>query len=120
MKLIIAGSRTIRVDVDFIKCSLIHFGILDDVNDIISGGAQGVDWAAEEFSIEFLEKDAKVMQADWSTGPQAGHNRNKMMAEIGDALLLIWDGESSGSANMKLNMLRLKKPIYEILIKAPK
>jgi len=56
--------------------------------------------------------------ADWDThGRAAGPIRNKQMAEYGDALLLIWDGESRGSANMKSNMKKLGKPVYEIIIK---
>jgi hypothetical protein len=39
------------------------------------------------------------------------------MAEEGDALLLIWDGESKGSANMKKEMLFKKKPIYEVILR---
>lgn len=117
MKLIIAGSRHFRVNSEFIECSLDSFGIKKDVIDIISGGAQGIDWAGEEYAIDFLEKEAKVMQADWASGVQAGPARNKKMAEIADALLLIWDGKSSGSANIKMQMLKLSKPIYEIIMK---
>lgn len=56
--------------------------------------------------------------ADWEKfGKVAGHIRNKQMAEEGDALLLIWDGESKGSANMKDNMIKLGKPVYEVILK---
>jgi hypothetical protein len=39
------------------------------------------------------------------------------MAEEGDELLIIWDGESKGSANMKSQMLLLKKPVHEIILR---
>jgi hypothetical protein len=39
------------------------------------------------------------------------------MAEYADALLLIWDGESKGSLNMKQRMIGLKKPVYEVVLK---
>jgi hypothetical protein len=42
------------------------------------------------------------------------------MAEYADALLLIWNGESRGSANMKENMVKLGKPVYEVILKEPK
>jgi hypothetical protein len=117
MRLIIAGSRHLRIDAEFIELSLKSLGIRDQVEEVISGGAPGVDWAAEEFAIDFLDKEAKVMQAEWINGVQAGPARNKKMAEVGDALLLIWDGRSSGSADMKTQMLKQRKPIYEVIIK---
>jgi hypothetical protein len=39
------------------------------------------------------------------------------MAEYADALLLIWDGKSRGSLNMKQQMLKLEKPVYEVIVK---
>ena len=119
MKLIIAGSRTIRLEAAYIDLTLESLGIRDEIEEVVSGGAQGVDWAGEEFSIDYLDEEAKVFQADWIRGHCAGPERNKVMAEYADALLLIWDGKSSGSANMKMQMLKLKKPIYEVIIKAP-
>lgn len=60
----------------------------------------------------------KEFPADWKAhGKAAGPIRNKQMAEYADALLLIWDGESKGSASMKNEMLKLNKPVYEVIIK---
>jgi hypothetical protein len=39
------------------------------------------------------------------------------MADYADALLLIWDGESKGSANMKKNMEKQNKKVYEVILK---
>lgn len=115
MKLIIAGSRDLEVTIGFIR------GALDTLNikptEIISGVAQGIDTCGENFA---LTEDILISQfpADWNAhGKAAGHIRNKEMAHYADALLLIWDGESKGSANMKQNMLSLGKPIYEIILK---
>lgn len=120
MKLIIAGTRTMRLSSQYIYDTLEVIGIRQEVKEIISGGCSGVDWAGEEYSIEYLDKPATVFGADWSVGLKAGPERNKEMAERGDALLLIWDGRSPGSASIKTEVLSLKKPIYEILIKTPK
>lgn len=117
MKLIIAGGRDIHIQPEFIDSYLASIGLKADVEEIVSGGAEGVDWAGEEYSIEYLNKEAKVFQADWSKGHIAGPERNAKMAEYAGALLLIWSGRSPGSANMKKQMLSLKKPIYEIIIK---
>lgn len=118
MKLIIAGSRNLKLEPGFIEGLLKTFNILDSVKEVVSGGADGVDWHGEEFSIDFLCKDAKMFPADWTQGPIAGPMRNKRMAEYADALLLIWSGASPGSSSMKAEMLKLKKPIYEVIIRS--
>lgn len=38
--------------------------------------------------------------ADWSRGRGAGPERNARMASAADALVLVWDGASRGSASM--------------------
>ena len=63
MKLVIAGSRHLRIEPGFIHSALINYGIRDQIKEVISGGAQGVDWAAEEFAIDFMDDEAKVLQA---------------------------------------------------------
>lgn len=120
MKLIVAGTRHFVLDPNFIELCLRFHMIKDNVIEVVSGGGGGVDWAGEEFSIDYLDKEAKSFPADWTMGVGAGPTRNKKMADYGDALLLIWDGKSSGSADMKSHMLRLKKPIYEVVLKDPK
>ena len=50
-------------------------------------------------------------------GNRAGPIRNRKMAERGDKLLLIWDGKSKGSLDMKNQMEKLRKPVIEIILK---
>jgi hypothetical protein len=119
MKLLIAGSRHIILEPDYIELTLSTFGIIHDVEEIVSGGNGGVDWAGEEFCLEYLNDEATVFPADWTQGHLAGPARNKKMAEYADAMLIIWDGKSPGSANMKSQMLAAKKPIYEVVLKGP-
>lgn len=89
----------------------------DNKFTIISGGAKGVDESGEEYAKEY-ERNLEVFLADWNKfGKGAGHIRNKQMAEEADALLLIWDGESKGSANMKKEMLFKGKPVYEVILR---
>lgn len=121
MRLIIAGSSHIEMTASYIEETLHTFGIEPkDIKEVVSGNAPGIDYSGELFSIEFLNKEAKGFPADWSRGNIAGHDRNAQMAEYGDALLLIWDGKSDGSANMKTQMMKLRKPIYEVTLKWPK
>lgn len=119
MKLIVAGSRHFRLGPEFIDLMIKFHDIPTKDLEIVSGSAEGPDWAGERYSIEFLDKDAKCFPADWAMGHIAGPMRNKRMADYAEAVLLIWDGKSSGSMDMKKQMLQLKKPIYEVIIKDP-
>lgn len=118
MKLIIAGSRTFNyINPSFLASVLSHIEI--DINDleIVEGCARGVDWAAGSLAKEDNLKH-KDFPADWTKyGKAAGHIRNAEMADYADALLIIWDGESKGSAGMKEQMLKRNKPVYEFVIK---
>ena len=120
MKLIIAGSRTLEVSPYFIRdviVNLTHVTDMRELYEIISGKAKGIDSCGEQFS-ETTQLPLKEFPADWDThGKAAGHIRNKQMADYADALLLIWDGESRGSKNMKETMLKLGKPVYEVILR---
>lgn len=116
MKLIIAGSRTLNIPDSDISSLCDLFKIPNDL-EIISGTANGIDKCGESFAIS-CGYNLKQFPADWEKhGKAAGHIRNKQMADYSDELLLIWDGESRGSANMKDNMLKLGKPVYEVILR---
>lgn len=123
MKLIIAGSRDLEIDA---SCG-VSLHNLTNITEVVCGMAKGVDLAGKYFAENDWKLDyplcsnnpipVKEFPADWDKhGKAAGHIRNKQMAEYADALLLIWDGTSRGSANMKQQMLKLKKPIYEVVL----
>lgn len=129
MKLIIAGSRNLTVSTGFIHNIIADKG----VTEIVSGMADGIDTSAikfvqninnPEFGVYFCYPSPlplipfEVTKDDWNRlGKKAGPLRNKQMAEYGDSLLLIWDGKSKGSASMKKEMLKLKKPVYEVILR---
>lgn len=99
MKCIIAGSRTITDSV-ILQAALNASGFQDEITEVVWGGADGVDTLGWEWSCE-QRLSAKRFPANWSKhGRVAGPIRNREMAEYADALLLVWDGESRGSANM--------------------
>lgn len=129
MRLIIAGSRKLELSTTFIQELVLHFSITP-VTEIVSGAARGVDASGERFARVF-KLDLSKFPANWDdlTVPgaiirqdkngrkynsKAGVTRNTLMAEYADALLLIWDGESSGSRDMRAKMLAKNKPIYEV------
>ena len=114
MKLIIAGSRTLNPGYYFLEELLHHFSLYPD--EIVCGEAPGVDTAGKHYAFDDYIK-VFSFPADWERhGKSAGPIRNREMAKYGDALLLIWDGKSAGSRNMKHEMQKLGKPIYEVIL----
>jgi hypothetical protein len=119
VKLIIAGSRTLWPSSKFIWDSILMLKIASHgtITEEVCGGAEGVDTEGQHWASHY-NVPVKIFRADWDKhGKAAGPIRNKQMAEYGDVLLLIWDGESRGSANMKKQMQGLNKPVYEVILK---
>ena len=119
MKIIIAGSRNFNVPISTIYgllnllCSESGFRI----DEIVSGHCAGVDMSGE-LCAKAHGFPIKEFLPEWRNyGKSAGPIRNAHMAKYADALLLIWDGESKGSANMKEEMMKLGKPIYEVVLR---
>lgn len=118
MKLIIAGSRHIFIPVEELSEIIKEkIGDFSQISQVVSGMAAGMDRSGTYFAI-FYGIPVKPFPANWSKfGGSAGPRRNLDMAEYADALLLIWDGKSKGSANMKARMKGMGKPIFEIIRK---
>jgi len=120
MKLIIAGTRTIDPDIAYAECLKFRIRRLFPQTEVVSGCCPGVDLAGEAYAA-FYDIPVKRFPPDWVRyGRAAGPIRNRAMAEYADALLLIWDGKSPGSANMRAEMQRLGKPVYEVLLNEAK
>lgn len=124
MKLIVAGSRHfIDFTATFLDDVIWTAGIHQQITEIVSGGAEGIDKLGETWT-GYMDRNSarrvilRRFPADWDKhGKAAGPIRNKQMAEYADTLLLIWDGKSRGSANMRAEMLKLGKPVYEVILK---
>lgn len=99
MRVIIAGSRNIT-DYILIKKAIVESGLKDDITEIISGGARGVDSLGEIYANEY-DIPIKRFSVNWNKyGKRAGYVRNQEMAMYGDALIAIWDGKSKGTSHM--------------------
>lgn len=113
MKLIIAGGRNIT-DYSLVLSALAESQF--QPTEIVSGMAPGVDTLAVQYATE-NNLPLKEFHANWSLyGRSAGPRRNREMANYGDALIAIWDGESRGTKNMieeatKRNLLVYVKKI---------
>lgn len=96
MKLLIVGSRSFT-DYKKMKIVLYNRYSVDQIDEVISGGAQGADTLAQQFAeehdIKFTEYPAK-----WRTfGKRAGILRNMNMVNAADEVIAFWDGKSAGT-----------------------
>ncbi len=98
MRVIIAGSRDLIDPYRGIEHAVFQSGFT--ITEIVSGGARGVDTSAEEYA-QAEGIPIIVIKADWDKyGKSAGYKRNVEMANISDALIAVWDGESKGTKHM--------------------
>lgn len=108
MILVVSGSRTIT-NKEFINKALMNMP-MGDVREVVHGGCRGPDSIFHDLLDGHLP--IKVFPADWHKhGRSAGPIRNAQMAEYGDALLAVWDGNSRGTMNMIKEMQRRGKPV---------
>ena len=92
MKLLIAGSRSIK------NFDLSPY-ISQEVDTVITGGANGIDRLAEEYAdLHRLSKVILRPRYDLY-GKAAPLKRNQEMVLPADAVLIVWDGHSKGAAH---------------------
>jgi hypothetical protein len=88
------------------------------IDEIVQGDADGIDYCAKMFA-----KKAEIPHVDFpyksELGKAGGPVRNAEMADYADALLLIWDGNSRGSNNMKFEARKRGLPVFECILKSP-
>jgi hypothetical protein len=139
MVVIIAGSRSFT-DITLVRRAVDASGWRQSIQLLITGGARGIDSLAEPYARE-QQLPVLVIPADWSNiavpgavvkrnarGPYnaaAGMQRNEAMAlraieegrsrQCAAGLVLIWDGTSSGSANMRRTALRHRLQLFEYI-----
>lgn len=90
MKLAVIGSRSIT-DTDLTRY------ITDRPDEIISGGARGIDTLAAAYA-EANGIPLTVFLPDYARyGRSATHIRNRLIIEHADSVLAIWDGKSRGT-----------------------
>lgn len=125
MRVAICGSRSI-IDPKLIEMSVAESGF--DVTEVISGGAKGVDTLAVEWAVK-NDISINVFEAAWSNldhpdalikttkwgqryDARAGLRRNEVIAVHAEALILIWDGKSTGSKHMIAMARKRALPIF--------
>ena len=104
MKLLIVGSRSIT-DFDLSPY------ITSEIEIIISGGATGVDSIAERYAD--LHRISKcILRPQYKRyGRAAPLKRNKLMVDMADEVLVVWDGSSKGALYTFKYALKTNKPV---------
>lgn len=113
MKVIVAGSREGFTYQDVVH-AIAQAGIAQDVTEIVSGGAKGVDRFGEMWAT-YNEVPVKQFIPDWDgLGKKAGHVRNREMGDYADALIVLIYNDSKGSQGMLDYAKRKGLLVYEV------
>ena len=118
MKVAIVGSRSIT-NYKLIKSKINELIKTHNIviKTIISGGAYGVDFIAEQYATE-NRIPIKIFLPDWNTyGKSAGFKRNTTIIENCDICIAFWDGISKGTLDSVNKAKKLNKQVYLIEIK---
>ncbi len=91
MKVAVVGSRGITV-------TNLEEYLPDNVTEIISGGARGVDASAREYAQKHEVKLTEYLPEYELYGRAAPIRRNVTIIENADLVLAFWDGKSHGTA----------------------
>ena len=92
MKIAIIGSRAV------VAADLAHYVTKDD--EIVSGGAKGVDLCAATYARENGLKLTEFIPEYALYGRAAPIVRNKKIVDYADKILAFWDGNSKGTLSV--------------------
>lgn len=90
MKVAVIGSRSLRVN------DLSEY-LPEDVTEIVSGGAKGVDTSVKEYAQAHGIKLTEFFPEYEKYGKSAPLRRNITIIESVDLVLAFWDGKSRGT-----------------------
>jgi hypothetical protein len=99
---------------------------------VVSGGARGVDQAAES-TAKKRRMQVESYKPDWNgpDGRQAGFTRNQTIVDAADEMVAFWDGKSSGTrdsidrarrAGLKVTVIDEQQnvTVHEAVVQTPK
>ena len=104
LKVAIIGSRNLQV---------YNFGkyLPNNVSEIISGGARGIDTCASKYAKEKGIKLTEFLPEYEKFGRAAPLKRNLQIIDYADLILAFWDGKSNGTKFVIDNSKKQNKPI---------
>lgn len=121
MKTIIAGSRSIT-SFAVVANAISKSGFANEITEVVCGMAKGVDllgkqwadvWGVPVKEMPVTDEEYRILGRY-----QAPKARNTRMADYADALILVWDGVSGGSADMHEKAKARGLKIYRHVVKA--
>ena len=107
MKLAIVGSRSLK------NVALDKY-LPQGVEEIVSGGAAGIDTLAAEYARQNGLKLTEILPQYDRYGRAAPILRNKRIVEYADQILAFWDGSSKGTLSVVRYAEKIGKPIKMI------
>lgn len=104
MRIAIVGSRNLNI------INLEQY-LPNDVTEIISGGAKGVDTSARKFATENNIKLTEILPEYEKYGRSAPIKRNDLIVNAADIVFAFWDGNSRGTKYVIEYCKKTNKPI---------
>lgn len=106
MKVAVIGSRSLAVSIEQLE-KLLPPG----TDEIISGGAVGVDTSAERYADE-RRISKHIILPDYNRyGKRAPTIRDMRIVQLADIVVAIWDGRSTGTAFSVKYAREIGKPV---------
>ena len=110
MKLAVIGSRNLTsVDLESY--------ISKEVNEIVSGGAVGVDTCAAEYASREGLKLTEFLPEYKLYGRATPIVRNKLIVDYADKVLVFWNGSSKGTLSVIRYAQKVGKPCEIVICK---
>ena len=104
MKIAVVGSRNLtNIELDRY--------ISEDVEEIVSGGAVGVDLCAAEYAKSKGVKLTEFLPQYERYGRVAPIVRNKKIVDYADKIIVFWDGSSKGTLSVIKYAQKIEKPL---------
>lgn len=110
MKLAIVGSRNLTNIV-------LDTYISEEVKEIVSGGAAGVDFCAAKYAEENGLKLTEFLPEYKRYGRAAPIVRNKKIVDYADKIIVFWNESSKGTRSVIQYAKKIGKPLEVILCK---
>ena len=109
MKIAVVGSRKLRVE---------NIGqyIPENCDEIVSGGAVGIDRCAAEYAAVKNIKLTEFLPIYEKYGRGAPIERNRQIVDYADEILAFWDGNSRGTLSVIKYAENQRKPCRVIIL----
>ena len=109
MKLAVIGSRNLTK-------AVIDGYISEEVDEIVSGGARGIDSLARDYAVRKGIRLTQILPKYEKYGRAAPLKRNEEIAKYADEAIAFWDGRSKGTQHTIESFKTLGKKITVIIV----